>query len=124
MVARFWRTPMKMNYAVLAAIVLSMLTACRRESVVSYETVRGFRLARGSTMTGYSGAALNEATRLSEVRQACGTPLAEWEENVPFFAKVKRLRYKTYDVHGNTLSTTFTFVMTSSDPSLISIDSG
>lgn len=73
-------------------------------------------------MMGYGSSALNAATRLSEVKAKCGTPIGEWDEEIPFFAKVKRLKYKTYDVHNNVLTTTFTFVLLSSDPSLIGIE--
>lgn len=107
---------------IIAAMIVVALAGCEREKVVNYETVQSFSPARGSVMTGYSGAALDEATRLSEVRQSCGTPLAEWEEQIPFFARVKRLKYKTYDAHKNVLTTVFTFVGSSSDPSLISIE--
>ena len=106
----------------IAAIFVVALAGCRREKAISYETVQSFSPARGSVMNGYSGAALDEATRLSEVREQCGTPLAEWQEQIPFFAQVRRLKYKSYDAHGNMLTTGFTFVGSSSDPSLISIE--
>ena len=99
------------------------MVACGSGNVVSHATVQSFSPAQGSVANGYSGAALDEATRLSEVRNKCGTPLAEWEDSIPFFrARLKRLKYKTYDAHDNILNTTFTFVMSSSDPSLIGID--
>jgi hypothetical protein len=105
--------------------VAQLCCAIQQKNVVSFETVQSFRPARGSIAMGYSAAALNEATRLNEVRQKCGTPLAEWEDQVAFFnPKLKHLKYKAYDAHKNILDTTFTFVMTSSDPSLIGIEYG
>ena len=71
---------------------------------------------------GYSSSALNAATRLSEVKGKCGTPIGEWDEQIPFFAKVKRVKYKSYDINSNVLMTTFTFVLSGSDPPLIDID--
>jgi hypothetical protein len=105
---------------VLLALTLS---GCFRGSVVSYKTVQSFHPAEGSITFGYSGAALNAATKLGEVRAKCGTPLQEWDETVPFFnPKLKHLKYKTYDPNKNILITVFTFVETSSDPPLIQIN--
>jgi hypothetical protein len=101
--------------------ILVLSISCSGERVVNYETVQSFKPAQGSIMMGFSSQALNNATKLSEVRQKCGTPIGEWEENIPFFARVKRLRYKAYDVHSNVLTATFTFLSSRSDPPLIDI---
>jgi hypothetical protein len=112
----------KLRNNVVALVLILAMASCVRRGVVSYETVQSFRPAQGSVAMGYNGAALNAATRISEVRQKCGTPLGEWQEQIPFFApQVKKLRYKTYDNNNNILTTTFSFVMNSSDPSLIGI---
>jgi hypothetical protein len=93
-----------------------------RENVVSYEVIQSFRPARGSVAGGYSAAALNQATKLSEVRTKCGVPIGEWEEPIPFFAKVKRLKYKAHDAHRNVLTANLTFVYSGSDLPLIAVD--
>jgi hypothetical protein len=107
----------------LSLLLLAFLaTACSMNSVVSYETVQSFKPAQGSILLGYSNSALDEATRLSEVRAKCGTPLQEWEDTVPFFnPKLRHLKYKTYDPNRNVINAIFTFVETSSDPSLIAV---
>jgi hypothetical protein len=82
------------------ALLLAVSASCVNRGVVSYETVQSFHPAQGSIAMGYSAAALDEATRLSEVRHKCGKPIAEWEERIPYFKPtLKRLKYKTYDTH-------------------------
>jgi hypothetical protein len=112
----------KQRSVVLLGLLLLSMASCFRGSIVSYKTVQSFRPAEGSIVFGYSGAALNAATKLSEVRSKCGTPLQEWEERRPFFdPKLKHLKYKTYDPNNNVLVTVLTFVETSTDPPLIQI---
>lgn len=105
----------------LASLALT-LVGCFRGSVVSYKTVQGFRPAEGSIFFGYSGGALDAASKLSEVRKKCGTPLQEWDETKEFFGpKLKHLKYRTYDPNKNILMTVFTFAETSADPPLIEV---
>ena len=114
---------MNRHSRLIALVLLALnIAGCFRGSIVSYKTVQSFRTAEGSITFGYSGAALNAATKLSEVRAKCGTPLQEWEETVPLFnPKLKHLKYRSYDPNRNVLVTIFTFVETSSDPPLIAI---
>jgi hypothetical protein len=111
---------------VLTIVLLTFLLACKGvdewQPAVSYETMQSFRPARGSIAMGFNGSDLKQATKISEVRSKCGTPEAEWEEDIPFFTKVKRLKYRTRDVHNNVLLATMTFVAARSDPPLIGID--
>ncbi|HEY6807089.1 MAG TPA: hypothetical protein VI306_26160 [Pyrinomonadaceae bacterium] len=103
-------------------LLVAMASACSTYTVVSYDVVKSYRVAQGSTTFGYSTSALEEATRLSEVRRDCGTPLQEWEATIPFFGPpVKHLKYRTADPNGNVINADFIFAETSADPSLIAI---